>query len=380
MSNFQKTVEAKWKEYQENQKDKYYPNVMIIGTSGAGKSSLINSIFNCNVAAVGDVEPVTKGYFNLYPGEKYGKKINLIDTAGYELGQGEEEEYYKAIHTAIKEKDGNDAVHVIWYCISIANERVQEMDIDLIKKLGQEESVRKRLCVVFTKCDRDTPEGDKAKALRKAINEFLDFNISCFETSTDNKFVEHCIQNDEPCLGLENLIEWSASVIDDEDLRRCFISSQMSDLSAKRKEAKKVITIAATAAAAIGATPIPFSDAPLLVGDQTIMASKIIDIYGVSGLASISQTLIGSTLISTLGKSIVANILKCIPVVGTVVGGAVNASVASSMTIAIGTAVSEICYTNMKKALKGEPVVWDKIFDEDFANLVVQFFKKEQKK
>ena len=36
---------AAWEKYQSEKKNELYPNIMLLGISGAGKSSLINAIF-----------------------------------------------------------------------------------------------------------------------------------------------------------------------------------------------------------------------------------------------------------------------------------------------------------------------------------------------
>ena len=105
--------------------------------------------------------------------------------------------------------------------------------------------------------------------------------------------------------------------IDDKDLREKFVASQMHDLKAKRKQANEAIATAVTAAGAAAAIPIPFSDAAILVPIQVAMVAKIIDLYGVSDLAAISKGLIGDIVISQIGKSISASILKMIPIVWT---------------------------------------------------------------
>ena len=47
-----------------------------------------------------------------------------------------------------------------------------------------------------------------------------------------------------------------------------------------------------------------------------------------------------STMVSTIGKSIAGNLLKMIPGIGTVAGGAINAGVAVAFTEAIGFGVA----------------------------------------
>ena len=367
MDKYEERINAEWEKYRAD-KGNMYPNIMLIGTSGAGKSSLINTVFGGNFASVSDVKPETEGYDTIYRGKDHGSTVNLIDTAGYELGQGNI--YYNAIKEIISQGIDEGPIHIIWYCIPVTNERVQEMDFDILRKLMQEAKIRNRICVVFTKCDQDTEEGTKAKALKQAISSNVKFPVKCFETS-NVKDIE---------LDLPKLIEWSAEAIDDEDLRAKFIGAQMADLEHKRSYAGKIITTATVAAGGVGAAPIPFSDAVLLVPIQVGMISKIIDSYGVSSLANISASVVGDIIITNLGKSIVAGLLKLVPGIGTAVGGMINAGVASALTGAVGVTTSEICYNNVKRFLEGKPVDWSGMFEsEEFSKRVTEAFKLKNK-
>ena len=101
----------------------------------------------------------------------------------------------------------------------------------------------------------------------------------------------------------------------------------------------KIIHTAAAAAATTAASPIPFSDAALLI---PIQATMITSLYKANG-ANISQGFVKgvlkATVISNFGKSLAGNLLKFIPVVGTIAGGTLNAGVAVSFTEALGFAV-----------------------------------------
>lgn len=369
MNIFEKKIDEEWKKFQEKKKNELYPNIMLIGVSGAGKSSLVNKIFGENYASVSDIKPETSGYENIYMGRECGNTVNLIDTAGYELGKGEND-YYNEIHRVISCGIKGDPIHIIWYCIPITNERVQDMDIYILSRLLKEDKIRRRICVVFTKCDQDSEDSDKARTLRQAINANLHDKVRYFETSADQGLQ----------LQLKELLEWSANAIDDEDLRNKFISAQMVDLDAKQKAAQQIITAATVAAMGIGAVPIPFSDSVLLVPVQVGMIGKIIDVYGISNLTNISTAVISDVIITNLGRSLATNLAKMLPIVGKFVGGVINAGIASTLTGAVGFATSKICYENIKKYLTGQPVVWDQMFaSEEFSQMISQKLKELKK-
>ncbi|MGX7197372.1 YcjF family protein [Enterococcus olivae] len=103
-----------------------------------------------------------------------------------------------------------------------------------------------------------------------------------------------------------------------------------------RKKCHNTIHAASLTAAIIGCSPIPFSDAFLLVPVQLIMMSRLHKLFGQSWSESLGKSLSKELVVVGLGRSAVGNILKLIPAVGTVAGAAVNATVASGITEALG--------------------------------------------
>ncbi len=103
-----------------------------------------------------------------------------------------------------------------------------------------------------------------------------------------------------------------------------------------RKKAHNIIHAASLTAAIIGCSPIPFSDAFLLVPVQLTMMARLHKLFGQSWSASLGKSLSKELVLVGLGRSAVGNILKLVPVVGTVTGAAVNATVAMSITEALG--------------------------------------------
>lgn len=370
-NRYEQILRKDWEKF--NKENQLLPNILLLGATGCGKSSLINTIFHKQVAAVNDVSRGTED-FQTYRGKDYDIGVNLIDSRGYEMEDGKGESFTKyaaSVDTLIKEnrqKKPLEQIHIVWYCISILGS-VQEYDRQVLMKLLNEPNLRNRIGVVLTKCDEDDSEGSEAKIFKNIIKEDFGFSLPIFEVSTDLTLD----------LDVENLIEWSASQIDDKDMREAFVASQIVNLKKKRETAAKEIAGFSAAAAAIGAVPIPFSDAALLVPLQLAMSTAIIHSYGMESFATISKSVIGNIVISNLGKSFAGGILKLIPGIGTLAGGAINAGVAALITSALGFAISEICYNSCKKIAQGENVDFINLFDLDSIKALTNQFIKTHK-
>lgn len=111
-------------------------------------------------------------------------------------------------------------------------------------------------------------------------------------------------------------------------------------------QAHAAIHTASLAAAAVSASPIPFSDSALLIPLQTTMIVAIYKAYDQEISEGLLTGALKATTVSTIGKSITGNILKMIPGVGTVVGGVINAGVAVAFTEAIGFGVANAFENN----------------------------------
>ncbi len=113
-------------------------NVLIIGKSGVGKSSLLNYIFdNPELAKTGTGKPVTKeGIFHEKLKVSDDFFINIYDTWGLEANKSKEWE--ELIKTEINKHDCEDIsdwFHTILFCISAKSSRVEDFEKLIIKKL-----------------------------------------------------------------------------------------------------------------------------------------------------------------------------------------------------------------------------------------------------
>ena len=120
----------------------------------------------------------------------------------------------------------------------------------------------------------------------------------------------------------------------------------MLDIGRKKKVVAGIVNQAAVIAAGIGATPIPFADAALLIPNQVTMIARITAAYGLPPSRSRAMAAAGSIVLTggatMAGKYAVTNLMKFVPG-GAIAGSAVSATVAASLTKAVGLAWSRVC-------------------------------------
>ena len=341
-------------------------NILIVGKTGAGKSTLINSIFRAEMAETGVGKPVTQ---HLKKISKEGVPVSLYDTKGLELSETVQAEIKKEIldeiekcnDLCIKNDSKSELIHACWYCIDGSVRRYEETDIEWINDIAEKVPV----IVVVTK---GFPKKD-AREFKKNI-ENLNLNCRAIVPVLAVKYEDRDEEDEDdevviiPSYGLDKLVEVTLEVLP-EGVRKAFNNAQKVSLDKMVSEARKLVTRYAATTGAVGATPIPFSDAPLLVGAQLTMLAHVTAIFGltvekailtaiISSVAGVSGTTLG-------GKTLVSNLLKFIPGVGSVAGGAISASVASMMTIALGLAYINVLKYIVEEENKGNEVTTETI-------------------
>ncbi len=262
----------------------------------------------------------------------------------------------------------NNKIHLVWYLIAASSDRVTDFQIKIFNELKKFDIP---IAVVFTKSDSATEEG--ADAMIKRLYPALNFNESFNDKKNPPFFVSN---NKDEDLSPLHLIDWSIEQLPN-ILKYAFISSQVINYEAKYKEGKNIILQHTSGNAIVGFSPIPFSDAPILIASQIGMLARIIKLYEINGfdLKTFMSTTGTGLVISNFGKSAVASILKFIPGVGTLIGGIINAGVASALTFAMGTSLNIILKKLFIDIIKGNKNGvnnimnnFESIFSKEFSN------------
>ncbi|OKH52862.1 hypothetical protein NIES2101_13090 [Calothrix sp. HK-06] len=313
------------KAYEEALRERGHANILIAGGTGVGKSTLINAVFQGDFATTGQGRPVTQNTREI---KKPGIPLSIFDTRGLEMANFNET--FKALRQCIssrKTTDPNQHIHVAWVCISEESRRVESAVEQLVQILHE---YNIPVIVVITKAISDRDFKNKVlDILPSALNVI---RVNSIATKLDNGTLI------EPS-GLKELVDLTMQVIP-EGQKSAFAASQKVDLEQKKNRCHKIVAGATTLAAGVGFSPVPFSDYVLLVPIQVGMLAGISATFGLSIDEGFLSTIVASTITGTIGtvtgKTIAANLLKFVPVIGSTAGGLMQASVAVAITTAFG--------------------------------------------
>jgi len=324
------------KEWQEEAKKLGRFNLAVFGKTGVGKSTLVNAIFGYDVAPTGIGAPVTDGS-QLYVVQSGA--LGLYDTRGLEIGVSGQR-VLADVTRFIESKRSTDAsehIHAVYYCIRAGDQRIEPAEEEFIQGIH---ALGLPVFLVLTQVHK---KGDVIRPEHLTIAQHI-YSLG-LPIYLGRPFLTAALPDTGlgyDAHGLVELVEATYQAAP-EAARAALAAAQMVDRGLKRRAAKARIKVATGLAAGVGATPIPFSDAALLVPIQIGMMASISQTYRVPMDAAMAASLAATALATNMGKTLAASALKFVPGAGTVAGSAVAASVASAFTLAMGEAWMKVC-------------------------------------
>lgn len=327
-------------------------NVLVIGNSGVGKSTLINSVLGEDVAPASWGTQGTTNKLEIY--ERDNLPFRVIDTIGFEPSFFKKWQAINAVKKwsakAAKDDNDNSKINVIWFCIDGTSRKLFS---DSIKSLSAATSIWNSvpIIVVITK-SYSVPERKEniemvnnafAKQKRsKNLKKVLPVVASTFVIDDDAYAAPY---------GITDLID-STNDLMPEGFKAAENDIYTFKLNRKRALAYGTIATATTTGTIIGASPIPFADALLLSPIELAEVNALALIWGIKKDDKSKQFFDSIIQVGTVSATAKATIsaLKAIP--GINLGASIiNAIIAGSFVFGIGegtTYAFEQVYTGKK--------------------------------
>ena len=313
-------------------------NVLVIGNSGVGKSTLINAVLGENRAVTGYGTVGTTKELCIYEGQDI--PFRIIDTVGFEPSFLKEHTAIQVVKkwskNSAKEGKEDTQINVIWFCVDGAARKLFSKAIkDLSRATAMWPSVP--VIVVITKSYSIPERKENIEMVHNAFatQKRYSKNLKKVVPVVASTYVlnENAYAAPE---GITELIDATNDLLP-EGIKAAELDVAMFKLNRKRSLAHSIVGVATTAGVAVGAVPIPFPDAVILGPVEIAEVNALAQVYGIKKDEKSKKFLNSIVEVGTVGVAAKAAItaLKAIPGVN-ISAAILNAIIAGSIVAALG--------------------------------------------
>lgn len=313
-------------------------NVLVIGNSGVGKSTLINAVLGDEKAKTGWGTKGTTDHLEIYESDEI--PFRIIDSVGFEPSFIKKTQAINAVKKWSKNStaEGNkdNQINVIWFCVDGTSSKLFPETIkNLSKATSMWETVP--IIVVITK-SYSVPERKqniemvnntfaKQKRYSKNVRKVIPVVASTY------------VLNDSAYAapeGITELIDMTNELMP-EGIKAAENDIYTFKLNRKRALSQSIVGVSTTAGVVVGAVPVPFADAAILSPIEVAEINALAQVYGIDKNEASKQffnSIVEVGTVSTAARTIISG-LKAIPGVN-LGAGIINAIIAGSFVAAIG--------------------------------------------
>uniref|UniRef100_A0A1X7TYS3 AIG1-type G domain-containing protein n=1 Tax=Amphimedon queenslandica TaxID=400682 RepID=A0A1X7TYS3_AMPQE len=187
-------------------------NMLVIGPTGAGKSTLINALLGNTVAKVGHGAASVQSGVEVHEGKHEGIQLRVYDTTGFSDTRG------KSGNSIVREIAQSNKFDLILICIrmdSRADEKVKDMFAVLAANIKKEMWDRSVIVLTFANAflqlKNIRKEPNQADIIRSEIKYFKGHIQGFFSSTLKNEAIDEipfCIAGDDDELKLPTTHDW----------------------------------------------------------------------------------------------------------------------------------------------------------------------------